>query len=101
MMTFCPLRESSREGRRRLSWGSFEVQTRQWQASDGTPMDVPEPSTVTFMGAADIGKFYCIRLGEVGGVGSRRLTAGKSLRSKLRTLRNSGSKLQVAPSRRR
>jgi hypothetical protein len=30
------------------------VQTRQWQASEGTPIDVPEPSTVTFMGAADI-----------------------------------------------
>src|SRR5882762_4052364 len=53
--TFCPLRESRRDGRRRLSWGSFEVQTRQWQAREGTPMEVPEPRMVTFMGAADIG----------------------------------------------
>ncbi|MCU1241651.1 MAG: hypothetical protein JWO71_2377 [Candidatus Acidoferrum typicum] len=30
------------------------MQTRQWHASDGTPIEVPEPSTVTFMGAADI-----------------------------------------------
>src|SRR5260370_25224857 len=53
--TFCPLRESRREGRRRLSWGSFEVQTRQWHAREGTPMEVPEPRMVSFMGAADIG----------------------------------------------
>jgi hypothetical protein len=26
------------------------VHTRQWQASVGTPMDVPEPSTVIFSG---------------------------------------------------
>jgi hypothetical protein len=45
------LRERSREGRRRLSCGSEEVQTGQWQASEGTPMDVPEPSTVIFIGA--------------------------------------------------
>lgn len=32
-------------------------------------MEVPEPSTVTFMGAADICKFNCICLGEDGGVG--------------------------------
>jgi len=53
--TFCPLRESRREGRSRLSWGSFDVQTRQWQAREGTPMEVPEPRMVSFMGAADIG----------------------------------------------
>ena len=31
----------------RLSCGSAELQTRQWHASVGTPMDVPEPSTVS------------------------------------------------------
>ncbi len=30
----------------RLSRGSLEVQTAQWQPMVGTPMDVPEPSTV-------------------------------------------------------
>src|SRR5260370_181768 len=50
--TFSPLREGSREGRRRLSWGSFEGQTRHWQVREGTPMDAPAPSTVTFIGAA-------------------------------------------------
>lgn len=50
MTTFRPLRDSSREGRSRLSCGSDEVHTRQWQASVGTPMDVPEPSTVIFSG---------------------------------------------------
>jgi len=36
--------------RRRLSRGSCEVQTRQWQPSDGTPIDVPEPRSVSFRG---------------------------------------------------
>jgi hypothetical protein len=30
------------------------VQTLQWQASEGTPIDVPEPRIVTFMGAETI-----------------------------------------------
>jgi len=30
------------------------VQTRQWQAREGTPIEVPEPRIVSFMGAADI-----------------------------------------------
>ena len=51
MTTFCPLRESSREGRSRLSRGSFELQTRQWQPSVGTPMDVPDPRIVILSGA--------------------------------------------------
>src|ERR1700730_8997072 len=51
MTTFFPCRESSSEGRSRLSWGSFEVHTRQCQPKDGTPIEVPEPRTVTFMGA--------------------------------------------------
>jgi len=32
----------------------LELQTRQWQPSVGTPMEVPEPRTVIFMGAADM-----------------------------------------------
>jgi hypothetical protein len=51
MTTFWPPRESSREGRRRLSWGSAEVHTGQWHASDGTPIEVPEPRTVIFSGS--------------------------------------------------
>ena len=51
MTTFWPLRERSREGRRRLSCGILELQTRQWHPSEGTPMDVPEPRTVIFSGA--------------------------------------------------
>lgn len=40
-------------------WGSFEWQTRQWQPSVGTPMEVPEPRTVSFSGAEDmIGKTF-------------------------------------------
>src|SRR6202521_3692977 len=58
--TFCPPRDNNREGRNLLSWGSRELQTRQWQPGDGTPMEVPEPSTVSFIGSrcdsADIGK---------------------------------------------
>jgi hypothetical protein len=33
-------------------------------------MEVPEPSTVTFMGAADICRFNCIRFDADGGVGA-------------------------------
>src|SRR6266568_87857 len=51
MTTFCPLRESSIEGRNRLSRGSFERHTRHVQPSVGTPMDVPEPRTVIVSGA--------------------------------------------------
>src|SRR5690242_12628659 len=54
MTTFWPLRESNREGRRRLSCGSVELQTRQGQPSVGTPIDVPEPRTVIFSGARGI-----------------------------------------------
>src|ERR1700676_1742263 len=54
MTMFCSARERSSEGRRRLSWGSLEVQTRQWQPREGTPMEVPEPRTVSFIGAAGI-----------------------------------------------
>src|ERR1700738_129994 len=58
--TFCTPRDSNREGRNRLSWKSRELHTRQWQPGDGTPMEVPEPSTVRFIGlcfdSADIGK---------------------------------------------
>src|SRR5215510_8361033 len=48
--TCCPLRDKSTEGRRRLSRGSAEVQTRQWQPREGTPMEVPEPRIVSFKG---------------------------------------------------
>src|SRR5260370_28369483 len=51
MTTFCPLRESSIEGRNRLSRGSFERQTRHGQLSVGRHMDVPEPRTVIVSGA--------------------------------------------------
>src|SRR6201984_762934 len=44
--TFWPYRESRTDVRMRLSRGSLEVQTAQWQPMVGTPMDVPEPSTV-------------------------------------------------------
>src|ERR1700719_1478550 len=44
--TFWPLRESRTDVRMRLSRGSPEVQTAQWQPMVGTPIDVPEPSTV-------------------------------------------------------
>src|SRR6202171_1658853 len=49
--TFWPPREISREGRSLLSCGSFDLHTRQGHPSVGTPMDVPEPSTVIFSGA--------------------------------------------------
>src|SRR5260370_12747827 len=48
--TLCPPREINREGRSLLSCGSLDLQTRQGHPSVGTPMDVPEPSTVTFNG---------------------------------------------------
>ena len=51
MTTFWPLRERSREGRSLLSCGSSELHTGQWHASEGTPMDVPEPRTVILGGA--------------------------------------------------
>jgi hypothetical protein len=54
MTTLCSPRDSKIEGRSRLSCGSDEVQTLQWQASEGTPIDVPEPRIVTFMGAETI-----------------------------------------------
>jgi hypothetical protein len=38
----------------RLSRGSLEVQTAQWQPMVGTPMDVPEPSTVNCNGAPEV-----------------------------------------------
>src|SRR5262249_60949044 len=50
MTTFWPSRDRRMEGRRRLSCGSVEPQTRQGQPSVGTPMEVPEPSTVIFSG---------------------------------------------------
>src|ERR1700674_2000727 len=56
MTTFWPLREIRRDGRKRLSCGSLELHTRQWQPSVGTPMDVPEPSTVIFSGAGGMVK---------------------------------------------
>ena len=42
------------EGRRRLSCGSVELQTRHGQPSVGTPIDVPEPRTVIFSGVRGI-----------------------------------------------
>src|SRR5260221_8994292 len=45
--TFWPLRESRTDVRMRLSRGSVEVHTAQWQPMVGTPMEVPEPSTVS------------------------------------------------------
>src|SRR5579859_3811145 len=59
MTIFFSARERSREGRRRLSRGSLEVQTRQWQPREGTPMEVPEPRTVSFIGAAHIDEYDC------------------------------------------
>src|SRR6202043_1564467 len=61
--TFCPPRDSSREGRNLLSCESRELHTRQTQPGDANPMEVPEPSTVSFIGSsfdsADIGKRGC------------------------------------------
>src|SRR5258708_7210673 len=48
---FWPPREINREGRSLLSCGSSDLHTRQGQPSVGTPMEVPEPRTVTFSGA--------------------------------------------------
>jgi hypothetical protein len=31
--------------------GSRELHTGQWHPGEGTPMDVPEPSTVSFIGS--------------------------------------------------
>src|SRR6266851_3918362 len=49
--TLWPPREISREGRSLLSCGSLDLHTRQGHPSVGTPMEVPEPRTVTFSGA--------------------------------------------------
>src|SRR5215467_9193600 len=54
MTTFWPSRERRMEGRRRLSCGSSEWQTRHGQPSVGTPIEVPEPRTVIFSGARGI-----------------------------------------------
>src|SRR5215472_15010162 len=54
MTTLWPLRDSRMEGRRRLSCGSFEWQTRHGQPKVGTPIEVPEPSTVILNGVCGI-----------------------------------------------
>src|SRR5207248_9669536 len=54
MTTFWPSRDKRMEGRRRLSRGSVELQTRHGQPSVGTPIDVPEPRTVIFNGVRGI-----------------------------------------------
>src|SRR5215469_15988340 len=54
MTTLRPLRDSRMEGRRRLSRGSFEWQTRHGQPKVGTPIEVPEPSTVILNGVCGI-----------------------------------------------
>src|SRR5712692_4027418 len=54
--TLWPPREISREGRSLLSCGSLDLHTRQGHPSVGTPMEVPEPRTVTFSGAGDMVK---------------------------------------------
>src|SRR5579862_7412103 len=43
-----PLHASKIDGLVRLSRGSGESQTAQWQANVGTPMEVPEPKTVNW-----------------------------------------------------
>src|ERR1700685_4178600 len=43
-----PLYARRMEGRVRLSRGSGDSQTAQWQASVGTPIEVPEPKTVNW-----------------------------------------------------
>src|SRR4030095_6913347 len=45
--TFCPPRDSRTEVRIRLSRGSLEVHTAQRQPIVGTPIEVPEPRTVS------------------------------------------------------
>src|SRR6266404_2684377 len=52
--TFWPFRESRMDVRIRLSRGSLEVQTAQWQPMVGTPMEVPEPSTVNCNGVPEL-----------------------------------------------
>src|SRR6267154_1588418 len=54
--TFWPPREISREGRSLLSCGSSDLHTRHGHPSVGTPMDVPEPSTVTLSEVQDMVK---------------------------------------------
>src|SRR6267154_1852874 len=53
---FWPPREIKTEGRSLLSCGSADLHTRQGQPSVGTPMEVPEPRTVTFSGAGGMVK---------------------------------------------
>lgn len=57
MTTFWPSRERRMEGRRRLSRGSAEAQTRHGQPSVGTPIEVPEPRTVIFSRVLGILRF--------------------------------------------
>ena len=52
-----PSYATSTEGRKRLSRGSLEVQTSQWQPMVGTPTLVPDPSTVIWIGGAAIQVF--------------------------------------------
>src|ERR1700724_2562015 len=54
MTTLWLLNASKMDGRVRLSCGSADSQTAQWHASVGTPMEVPDPSTVSRR--ADISK---------------------------------------------
>src|SRR5690349_4993850 len=54
MTTLWPSRERRMEGRRRLSCGSAEPQTRHGQPNVGTPIEVPEPRTVIFSGVRGI-----------------------------------------------
>ena len=49
MRTVCPSYSTAIEGRRRLSRGSSEVHTLQSQPRVGTPMLVPDPSTVSLI----------------------------------------------------
>src|SRR6267143_392759 len=78
--TFWPPREISREGRSLLSCGSFDLHTRQGHPSVGTPMDVPEPSTVIFSGAEGMVKAFEPNLhAEPGQTARRFLRAGLGL----------------------
>ena len=56
------------------------MQTRQRHASEGTPIEVPEPSTVTFIGAAGITLRDCIEVERL----AARQTSGARLRFSLR-----------------
>src|SRR5882762_8665607 len=79
--TFWPPREISKEGRSLLSCGSFDLHTRQGHPSVGTPMDVPEPSTVIFSGAEGMVKAFESNLhAEPGQSAGRFLRAGLGFR---------------------